>query len=179
MTATHYQPATDLLAALQHQKISSSELLELFVQRYNQYNPTLNAIVDTDFEGARKLAREADEARARGESWGVLHGLPMTLKDSVLIKGFRSTFGSEIFKDHTSEYDADFVGSITEAGAIVFGKTNLPLWGDDTQTFNAVYGTTNNPFDVSRSPGGSSGGSATYSHNAGPRRRHAGNIEAM
>lgn len=160
MTDLHFQSATNLLAALQNKDTSSSELVELFFQRYQQHNPALNAIVDTDFDGALSRAREADEARTRGESWGALHGLPMTLKDSVLIKGFRSTFGSEIFKDHTSEFNADFVDTILGAGAIVLGKTNLPLWGEDTQTFNAVYGQTNNPFDVSRTPGGSSGGSA-------------------
>jgi len=155
-----FRSATELVAALGRGETSSSELLELYIERYERFNPQLNAIVDTDLEGARARARQADQAREKGESLGALHGLPMTLKDSIEIRGMRTTHGSPTFKDYRSVRDADVVESLQGAGAVIFGKTNLPLFGNDFQTFNEVYGTTNNPWNLELSPGGSSGGAA-------------------
>jgi len=111
--------------------------------------------VETGFDQARERARQADAALSKGENWGPLHGLPMTIKDCIEVAGMHCTWGSPIFKDYISTRNADVVQSLLDAGAIIFGKTNLPLFAMDTQSFNDVYGQTNNPWDVSRSPGGS------------------------
>src|SRR4029079_2834752 len=103
-------------------------------------------------------ARAADGARTRGESWGPLHGLPMTIKDAYETEGLVTTSGAPDLADHVPDRDADAVALLKGAGAIVFAKTNLPLYAGDMQTSNEVYGTTSNPWDLTRSPGGSSGG---------------------
>jgi len=158
--AVPFQSAAELLASLDRGELSSRELLELFIERHGRLNARINAIVDTDFDGARTRAAQADEARSRGESWGPMHGLPVTIKDSIEVLGMRSTFGCKDFAGYRSVRNADVVESLLAAGAIVFGKTNVPLWADDTQTFNDVHGQTDNPWDTSRTPGGSSGGAA-------------------
>lgn len=150
--------ALTLAKAIQDKKISSSELLEYFIERYERLNPGINAIVATNFDQARKKAAIADETLTRGEIFGPLHGLPMTLKDNLEIIGMPTTYGAKIYTEHMPEENADVVKSVLDAGAVVFGKTNLPLFGMDTQSFNDVYGQTNNPWDTSRTPGGSSGG---------------------
>ncbi len=155
-----FQSALDLTKAIQDRKISSSELLELYIERYERLNPRINAIVDTDFENARMRARQADEALSKGENWGLLHGLPMTVKDFIDVAGLRSTGGLIEQKNYVPTTNADVVQSLINAGAIVFGKTNVPSRGEDWQSSNDVYGQTNNPWDVTRTPGGSSGGSA-------------------
>ena len=155
-----FQSAVNLVKAIQDKKISSSELLEIFIERYERYNPSINAIVETDFETARTRARQADEALAKNENWGPLHGLPMTIKDYINVTGFHTTYGSPIFKDYLPSTNADVVQPLIDAGVIVFGKTNLPLWASNSQSFNEVYGQTNNPWDLTRTPGGSSGGAA-------------------
>ena len=154
------QSAITLTKAIRDKKISSSELLEYFIERYERLNPEINAIVATNFDLARKKAADADEALARGDVFGPLHGLPMTLKDNLEIMGMPTTYGAPDLAGHMPEENADVVQSVLDAGAIVFGKTNLPLFGMDTQSFNDVYGQTNNPWDTSRTPGGSSGGAA-------------------
>ncbi len=155
-----FQSAVNLVKAIQAKRISSSELLELYIARYERLNPRINAIVATNLENARIRANQADEALAKGEIWGPLHGLPITIKDLIEVDGMHCTWGSPIFKNYISRRNADVVQSLLDAGAIVYGKTNVPLWGTDTQTFNEIYGQTNNPWDVTRTPGGSSGGSA-------------------
>jgi amidase len=154
------QSALTLAKAIQDKKISSSELLEYFFERYERLNPKINAIVATNFDRARKKAADADEALAKGEVFGPLHGLPMTLKDNLEIIGMPTTFGSPLYAKNMPEENADVVQDLLDAGAVVFGKTNLPLMAMDTQSFNDVYGQTNNPWDTSRIPGGSSGGAA-------------------
>jgi amidase len=134
--------------------------LEYFIERYERLNPGVNAIVATNFEQAKKRAVDADEAQARGKILGPLHGLPMTLKDNLEITGMPTTYGSELYAEHMPQENTDVAQSVLDAGAVVFGKTNLPLFGMDTQSFNDVYGQTNNPWDTSRTPGGSSGGAA-------------------
>jgi amidase len=152
--------ALTLAEAIRDKKISSSELLEYFIERYERLNPKINAIVATNFDEARKRAVAADEALAKGEIFGPLHGLPMTLKDNLEITGMPTTYGVELYAENMPEENADVVQSVLDAGAVVFGKTNLPQYGMDTQSFNDVYGQTNNPWDTSRTPGGSSGGAA-------------------
>ncbi|MBC2715440.1 MAG: amidase [Desulfobacteraceae bacterium] len=152
--------ATKLVKAILDKRISSVELLNYFKERIKQLNPGINAIVAADFDGAEKRARAADEALAKGEIWGPLHGLPMTVKDSIEVIGMPCTSGFPGLKDHFPQKNADVVESLVDAGAIIFGKSNLPVFGQDFQSFNEVYGQTNNPWDVTRVPGGSSGGSA-------------------
>ena len=142
------QSAISLVKAIQDKKISSSELLEYFIERYERLNPEINAIVATNFDQAREKAADADEALAKGDVFGLLHGLPMTLKDNLEMIGMPTTYGSELFAEHMPEENADVVQSVLDAGAVVFGKTNLPLFGMDTQSFNDVYGQTNNPLSM-------------------------------
>ncbi|MBI4767618.1 MAG: amidase [Deltaproteobacteria bacterium] len=160
MDGIAFRSAVYLVKAIKEKVISSSELLELYIERYERFNPQLNAVVDTDFENARKRAKQADEAILKNQNWGPLHGLPITIKDSIEVVGLHATLGSPIFKNYVSSRNADVVQSLLDAGAIVYGKTNVPLFLADCQSFNEVYGQTNNPWDLSRTPGGSSGGSA-------------------
>jgi len=158
--STAFQSAKNLASALRRGKISSRELLDLYLARIEKYNPKLNAIIAMDVEGARKRARQADAALKKGTVWGPLHGLPMTIKESFNVAGMPTTWGLPEYKEHRAERNALAVQRYIDAGAIVFGKTNVPTLLADWQTFNEIYGTTNNPWDVTRVPGGSSGGSA-------------------
>jgi len=153
-----FKSAVKLLKAINEKVISASELLEFYIERYERFNKQLNAVVDTNFENARKQAKQSDEALLKGHNWGPLHGLPITIKDCIEVAGMHTTWGSPIFKDYVSYRNADVVQSLLDAGAIVFGKTNAPLFAMDSQSFNEVYGQTNNPWDLERTPGGSSGG---------------------
>jgi amidase len=161
VTNLAFQSAVQLVRKLRSGRIGSRALLEHYLNRVERYNPTLNAIITFDREGARKRADEADQALARGESWGPLHGLPMTVKESYDVVGMPTTWGKPDLAGNIAKTNAVVVDRLIGAGAIIFGKTNVPLLLGDWQTFNDIYGTTNNPWDVTRVPGGSSGGSAT------------------
>ena len=160
MSEVAFQSATELTKAIRDRRIGSAELLELYIERYERLNPEINAIVATDLETARNRAKRADEVLAKGENWGPLHGLPMTIKDSMEVVGMPCTWGSPPLKDFMPGRNAVAVQPLIDAGAVIFGKTNLPLFAMDFQSFNDVYGQTNNPWDVTRTPGGSSGGAA-------------------
>ncbi len=153
-----YLAAVDVLDLLHERKISSREMLELYLERTQRLNPAINAIVTLDADNARRLAAAADEATAHGESWGPLHGLPVTVKDVFETAGLRTTCGDPALADHIPERDAVLVARLRRAGAVIFGKTNTPTQASDGQTFNPIFGTTNNPWDLSLTPGGSSGG---------------------
>jgi amidase len=153
------QPAHALAAAIQRRDISSRELLEHYLQRVARLNPPLNAVVTLDADAARRTADAADAALARGEVIGPLHGVPMTIKDTYQTAGMRTTCGLKAW-DHVPEHDADAVQRLRGAGAVIFGKTNTPALAGDWQTFNPIFGTTNNPWDTTRTTGGSSGGAA-------------------
>jgi len=155
-----FMSACQLLKAIRDKRISSSELLSLYIERVQRINPSINAIVATNFEGARERAKAADHALAKDESWGPLHGLPMTIKDHFEVAHMPCAAGSLDYQNHVPEENAAVVESLVNAGAIVFGKTNMPRFGRDVQSYNEVYGQTNNPWDISLTPGGSSGGSA-------------------
>jgi amidase len=155
-----FQSAKTLAARIRRGKLGSEELLDLFLARIERYNPKLNAVIATDLKGARKRARAADKAVGKGEIWGPLHGVPMTIKESFDAVRMPTTWGLRELKDNYPKHDALAVERFRNAGAVLFGKTNVPTMLADWQTFNAIYGTTNNPWDVSRVPGGSSGGSA-------------------
>jgi amidase len=152
--------ATSQAELIRTRQISSRELLEVFEKRLEMINPAINAVCTLDLERARRRCIEADEATARGEVWGLLHGLPITVKDAIATSGIRSTGGSTLLGDHVPVADAPAVASLRAAGAIVFGKTNLPEWSDDIQTYNEMFGTTENPWRTGLTPGGSSGGAA-------------------
>jgi len=155
-----FESARSLARKLRRREISSRELLECFLARIERHNPALNAVVTLDVERARSAALAADEALAHGRTLGPLHGLPMTLKDAFEVSGVRTTSGAKLWAEHVSAHDAVAVQRLRAAGAIFVGKTNVPAFCGDVQTFNAVFGTTNNPWDLARTPGGSSGGSA-------------------
>lgn len=153
------QPAHALAEAILRRDVSSRELLEHYLARVAAINPPLNAVVTLDPDGAREAADAADATLARGDAVGPLHGVPMTVKDTYLTKGMRTTCGLSAW-DHVPDHDADAVARLRDAGAVIFGKTNTPTLAGDWQTYNAIFGVTNNPWDVSRSSGGSSGGAA-------------------
>lgn len=152
--------ATELLSLLNQREISSRELLEHYLTRNEWLGPDINAIVTLDVERARAGAKAADDRRARGDRLGALDGLPMTIKDALAVADVRSTGGAVELSDHVPDEDADVVARVRDAGAVVFGKTNLPRWSADAQATNEIFGTTNNPWDLTCGPGGSSGGAA-------------------
>jgi len=152
--------ARELAAMIRRKEISSRELLDDFLGAVAEKNDALNAVVTLDAERAQQAASEADAATARGDALGPLHGLPMTIKDSFETAGLRTTAGAAEFKDHLPTRDAAPVAKLKQAGAVVFGKTNLPFMAADVQSYNDVFGCTNNPYDLTRTPGGSSGGAA-------------------
>ena len=160
MLAMPFRSARQLAAAIRRKQIGCLELLDLYLARVEKYDGTLNAIVVRDVERARTRARAADRALARRQPWGPLHGLPITVKESFDVVGLPTTWGVPAYRNHVATRDAVVVERLLGAGAVLFGKTNVPLYLADWQTFNAIYGTTNNPWDVTRAPGGSSGGSA-------------------
>ncbi len=161
-------PATDptlwstieQVSAIGRGELGSVELLDAQVARIERLGREVNAVCTLSVEAARDRAIAADEATANGTSWGPLHGVPITIKDAITTAGIRSTGGSPQLLDNIPSVDAQVVATVKAAGAIVFGKTNVPLWSGDFQTFNEMFGTTNNPWDLSRVPGGSSGGAA-------------------
>ena len=141
-------------------KIGCLELLDLYLARVEKYDGALNAVVVRDFDRARTRARAADRALAKRQPWGPLHGVPMTIKESYDVAGLPTTWGVPAYAKNIATKNAVVVDRLLGAGAVLFGKTNVPLYLGDWQSFNAIYGTTNNPWDVTRAPGGSSGGSA-------------------
>ena len=152
--------ATDLARELRDGDVSAREVLDAHLARIEETNPAINAIVTLDPERAIAQAHAADEALARGDAVGPLHGLPIAHKDLVDTAGVRTTYGSPIYADHVPERDEPFVVRVRAAGAIMLGKTNTPEFGAGSHTFNEVFGPTRNPWDLSKSAGGSSGGAA-------------------
>ena len=155
-----FRSATELAAAVRGKEVSSTELVECYLDRIEALNPGLGAVVTLDAGRARREAAEADRRLARGAEVGPLHGLPVTVKDCLETAGMRTTCGAPELAGYVPQRDAEAVGRLRRAGAIVIGKTNLPVWASDCQSYNELFGTTNNPWDVSRTPGGSSGGAA-------------------
>ncbi len=152
--------ATDLLTALADRAVSSREVLDHLIDRIERIDGDLNAVVALDLDRARETADAADARTARGGPTGPLHGLPMTVKDVWETEGLVTTSGAPELASYVPTTDALAVARLRAAGAVVFGKTNTPLYAGDFQTYNEVYGVTNNPWDTSRTAGGSSGGAA-------------------
>ncbi|MDJ0786836.1 MAG: amidase [Myxococcota bacterium] len=160
MTEISFRSAGELARMICEGEVSSVELTDHFISRIERHDPDLNAVIVRDFDRAREAAREADRKLAAGDAPGRLHGVPMTIKESYDIEGLPTTWGIPQLKDYRAQSDSQSVVSYKEAGAVFMGKTNVPLNLADFQSYNDIYGTTNNPWDLGRGPGGSSGGSA-------------------
>lgn len=152
--------ATEMAGLIRRKKLSAREVMAAHLKQIDRVNPKVNAVVTLIAEQATENARKADEAQARGAVLGPLHGLPVVHKDLFETAGIRTTFGSPIFKDNVPKRDAIIVERIHNAGAICVGKSNTPEFGAGSQTFNAVFGATKNPWDLTKTCGGSSGGAA-------------------
>ncbi len=162
MTETEicFLEATELARRIREREVSAAEVMEAHLRRIEAVNPQVNAVVTLLPEQAMQEARAADERLARGEEVGPLHGLPVAHKDLAPARGVRTTLGSRIFEDFVPEADALIVDRLKKAGAITLGKTNTPEFGAGSQTFNEVFGETKNPYDTTKTCGGSSGGAA-------------------
>jgi amidase len=158
--ALAFASATELLDRLGRREFTARELLEFHLDRLANLNGAVNAIIFTDLAAARARADEADAATARGERWGPLHGLPMTVKETNNVAGWPTTYGDPALADFIPSRSAAVVERLQAAGAIILGKTNVPLNALDWQSYNAIHGTTRNPWNLQRTPGGSSGGSS-------------------
>ena len=155
-----YASATTLAAKIREKQLSAATVVAAHLQRIEAINPRLNALVQVGAERARQQAHAADDALRRGELWGPLHGVPFTVKDNIETEGIPCTCGTLGLADHVPTADAITVARIRQAGGILLGKTNLPELGMGYETDNLIYGRTNNPYDLTRTCGGSSGGEA-------------------
>ncbi|MCP4020326.1 MAG: amidase [Desulfobacteraceae bacterium] len=152
--------AFEIAGKIRNRELTSEEVVDAFFNQIYAYNPELNAIVILNEKEARERAIAADKAMARGEIWGPLHGVPVTVKDHFDVKGLRTTNGYPPMKDNVSNHNSIIVQRLKNAGAIIIGKTNMPPFGMDYQTDNPIFGRTNNPLDLQTTPGGSTGGGA-------------------
>ena len=156
-----FKDAVELARMIRDKEVSASEVMTAFLSQIELVNPKVNAVCSfVGEEAALNAAKKADEKLSKGEPVGPLHGLPHAVKDLALTEGIRTTFGSRIYKDFIPGEDALFVERLKQAGAIIIGKTNTPEFGAGSQTFNEVFGATRNPYDLSKTCGGSSGGAA-------------------
>lgn len=158
--ALAFASATELLDRLARREFTARELLEFHLDRLDRLNSSVNAIIFTDLAAARARADEADAATARGERWGPLHGLPMTVKETHNVAGWPTTYGDPALAGFVPARNAAVIERLQAAGAVIFGKTNVPLNALDWQSYNAIHGTTRNPWNLERTPGGSSGGAS-------------------
>ncbi len=156
-----FASALDAAEAIRKKHISSYELTQQTFGRIDKFNPQLNAFAYQLREDAFARANKADETQARGNSLGVLHGVPVHVKESFAVAGCPCTWGIPALKDSRAPSDSEVVTRLRDAGAVLIGATNVPIALGDWQTYNQIHGTTNNPWDVKRTPGGSSGGSAS------------------
>jgi amidase len=155
-----FSSATQLAAAIANKHVSAVEVLEGHLRQIDTHNKALNAVVTMDVERARTRAKEADDSLARGTSWGPLHGVPFTLKDAFATAGMRTTVGFQPLAEYVPKDDSTVAARLKGAGAILVGKTNVAELLADFQTSNPLFGRTNNPWNLDRTPGGSSGGAA-------------------
>lgn len=155
-----FRSAGEQLDGLRRREFSARELLEAHVEQIDRVNPAVNAVVTLDVDGARRAAAGSDERRMAHEPLGRLEGLPISFKDTHATAGMRTTLGSPLHADWVPSHDDEIVRKVQAAGAVRLGKTNVPEFAAGSHTFNSVFGTTRNPFDLTRSAGGSSGGAA-------------------
>jgi len=155
-----WMSACDMRDAIQRQDLTSEEATEVIIERIEKINPIINAYCTPTFDLARETAKKADAAVKKGEKLGLVHGVPTSIKDEVETKGIRSTFGCVIFENYIPTEDDVAVARLKEAGMVMLGKTNLPPFGYAPITNNLIFGSTKNPWNLERTPGGSSGGAA-------------------
>ena len=155
-----YRSAFDLAKDIKAQVLSAEQVFNFYLERIQRFNPALNAVVAMDVEAARARAQAADLAAERDEDWGPLHGVPITIKDALATQGLVTVGGIPARAGQVPETDAVSVARYRAAGAVIIGKTNVPFMSADLQSYNDVYGVTNNPWNVERTCGGSSGGAA-------------------
>jgi amidase len=154
------QPAHKIVALIKQKEVSSEEITRAFLERIREVNPALNAVIQLDREKSLQAAKKADLAITRGEKLGALHGLPITIKDTINVFGYKNSYGSHLYDDYQPEAEGTCVTRLREAGAVILGLTNSPELLTAYESDNLIYGRTNNPFDQTRSSGGSSGGEA-------------------
>src|SRR5688572_9499896 len=160
MTATPFASACELAAMIRNGQISAYQLTELYLARIQQHNPALNAIAIGNDADALRTARERDDDLRKNSVRGPLHGVPVTVKESFNLTGLKTTVNFPQLKDNVASSDALIVQRLKEAGASILGKTNIPTMLSDYQSFGPLYPTANNPYDMTRTPGGSTGGGA-------------------
>ncbi len=155
-----FMPAAQMLKAIKTQELTSQEITETIIERIENINPIINAYCTPTFDLAREMAKNADNAVKKGEKLGSLHGIPTSIKDLNFTKGIRTTFGSKIYENFIPDEDGLCVARLKEAGIVILGKTNTPEFGYAGVTDNKIFGPTKNPWNLKRTPGGSSGGAA-------------------
>jgi len=155
-----FKSAFEVARAIREHEISSLEITKHIIERIERYNPPLNAVITILKDDALNRARAADEALSKGKLWGPLHGVPCSVKDTIEIVNVLTTSGSPDLATHIPKRDAIVVERLRGAGAVIIGHTNVPLLAADWQSYNEIFGTTNNPWDHKRTPGGSTGGGA-------------------
>ena len=155
-----YMSACDMLEKINSQELTSVEITETIIERIEKINPLINAYCTTTFDLARETAKRTDEAVKKGESLGLLQGIPISIKDLIETKGIRTTFGSKLLENNVPLNDEVLVRRLRDAGVVILGKTNTPAFGYKGETDNLIFGVTKNPWNLERTPGGSSGGAA-------------------
>jgi len=152
--------ACEMAEKIRTQELTSVEITEIIIERIEKINPIINAYCTPTFDLAREIAKKADEAVKINDKLGILHGIPATIKDETETKGIRTTFGSKMFENNKPRRDEPIVKRIKDAGCVILGKTNTPAFGYKGETDNLIFGATKNPWNLKRTPGGSSGGAA-------------------
>jgi len=153
-------PAYEMLEKIKTQELTSTEITETIIERIEKINPIINAYCTTTFDLARDMAKNADDAVKKGEKLGLLHGIPTSIKDLMLTKGIRTTYGSLLHENFIPKEDEIVVKRLKRAGCVILGKTNTPEFGHVALTHNKIFGETKNPWDIEKNSGGSSGGAA-------------------
>jgi Asp-tRNA(Asn)/Glu-tRNA(Gln) amidotransferase A subunit family amidase len=156
----YFMSACDMAEKIKTQELTSLEITETIIERIEKINPKINAYCTPTFDLARETAKKADNSIKKGEKLGLLHGIPTSIKDEMPIKGVRTTFGSRLYEDYIPEEDDICVKRLKNAGCVILGKTNMPPFGFLATTRNLIFGETRNPWNLERTPGGSSGGAA-------------------
>jgi aspartyl-tRNA(Asn)/glutamyl-tRNA(Gln) amidotransferase subunit A len=156
----YFMPAYELRELIKRQEMSSQEITEMMIERIEQINPKLNAFCTPTFDLAREAAKQADEAVKKGGPLGILDGIPISIKDEMPLKGVRTTFGSKLYENYIPEESDISVQRLQKAGSVILGKTNMPEFGVFAVTYNKIFGESRNPWNLERTPGGSTGGGA-------------------
>jgi Asp-tRNA(Asn)/Glu-tRNA(Gln) amidotransferase A subunit family amidase len=156
-----YMSACEMVDKIKNQEITSEEITEIIIERIEKLNPLINAYCTPTFDLAREMAKNADEVIKKGEKISLLHGVPVSIKDETETKGIRTTFGCKIFENNIARNDEAVVKRLRDAGVVILGKTNTPAFGYKGETDNLIFNTTKNPWNLEKTPGGSSGGAAS------------------